>query len=95
MSLKPDADAQGLRLAIKLDEQIDRVAKLMLKKALVEAAASYKNESSERKNVVGGQGTAMTAGGQLATGPRNVDDEVALVVGDEHRLKQIVTTFTR
>ncbi|KAG9043908.1 hypothetical protein FS837_008985 [Tulasnella sp. UAMH 9824] len=84
------ANARGLHLIIELDEQIDKVAKLVLSKARAEAAAKNKG-TSEKTYVVGSEGVTMTVGG---TAIGNVDDEVALVVGDEHRLRQIVTNLT-
>lgn len=85
------ANARGLHLIIELDEQIDKVAKLMLSKARAEVAAKNKG-TSEKTYVVGSEGVTMTFGG---TAIGNVDDEIALVVGDEHRLRQIVTNLTR
>ncbi|KIO26491.1 carbohydrate-binding module family 1 protein [Tulasnella calospora MUT 4182] len=87
------ANARGLHLIIELDEQIDRIAKLMLSKARADAAAKNKN-SSEKTYGVGSEGVTITVGGSAITGEGNVEDEVALVVGDEHRLRQIVTNLT-
>ncbi|KAG8975849.1 hypothetical protein FRC05_005059 [Tulasnella sp. 425] len=90
--LQLTANARGLDLTIELDEQIDRIAKLALSKARAKATANGDNkELSEKTFTVGSEGAvSITVGGSEI----NVDDEVALVVGDEHRLRQIVTNLT-
>ncbi|KAG9016698.1 hypothetical protein FRB90_002453 [Tulasnella sp. 427] len=101
--LQLTANARGLHLIIELDEQIDRVAKYVLHKARTDAANATKDkdkttEDPEKTLVVGVEGITYgvgpVPGGASGVPLGSVEDEAALVVGDEHRLRQIVTNLT-
>ncbi|KAG8918619.1 hypothetical protein FRC01_001759 [Tulasnella sp. 417] len=91
VSLQLTANARGLDLVIELDEQIDRVSRLMIDKAFAKAAASYTNQSPEKKFAVGTETT--TVGSFPVVGSEVMKDGIAVVVGDENLLRHVFTSL--